>query len=61
MIGQAGTAQHTMFITSYGSYNGNYNFNLTYHSSSQINKNLLQICQEYQNHGKNPCMVFYSI
>ena len=40
-----------MFITRYGKYNGIMNFELTYSSNPTINKNLIQICQEYRNKG----------
>lgn len=47
-----------MFITRYGKYNGIMNFELTYSSNPTINKNLIQICQEYKNKGQNPYIVF---
>ena len=60
-LGFLAESEHTMFITAYNSYNGNNSFALTYHSNSRINKNLLQICQEYKDNGKNPYMAFFSI
>lgn len=47
-----------MFITRYGKYNGIMNFELTYSSNPTINKNLIQICQEYRNKGQNPYIDF---
>ncbi|GHV08285.1 hypothetical protein FACS1894217_10480 [Clostridia bacterium] len=45
--GVPGNAWHTMYITSYGTYNGNMSFQLTYHTVDTLNKNLLQICAAY--------------
>ena len=56
-----GDAFHTMYITSYNEYNNILSFGLTYHSNSQKNKNLIQICQEYKNAGQNPYVIFYFI
>lgn len=47
-----------MFITRYGKYNGIMNFELTYSCNPTINKNLIQICQEYRNKDQNPYIVF---
>lgn len=60
-LGFLAESNHTMFITAYNSYNGKQNFALTYHSISVKDKNLIEICQEYKNEGKNPYMVFFSI
>lgn len=60
-LGFLAESEHTMFITDYNKYNGLQSFALTYHSYSQLDKNLLQICQEYKNQGKNPFIVFFSI
>lgn len=54
-------SEHTMYITDYGTYNGKQSYELTYHSHSNKDKNLLQICQEYKNDKKNPYMVFFSM
>ena len=48
----------TYNVYRYGKYNGIMNFELTYSSSPTINKNLIQICQEYRNKGQNPYIVF---
>lgn len=37
-LSNSGDALNTMYITFYGSYNGNYNFMLTYHSNNNIDK-----------------------
>lgn len=58
-LGFLGASEHTMFITRYGKYNGIMNFELTYSSNPTINKNLIQICQEYRNKGQNPYIVFF--
>lgn len=38
---------HTMYLCNYGTYDGNYNFTLSYHSINMIDKGLLEICQAY--------------
>lgn len=45
----SGSATHTMYITSYGSYNGAQSFMMTYHSANTLNKSLLQIAESYPN------------
>lgn len=60
-LGFLAESEHTMFITKYGAYNGKENFQLTYHSRSRIDKDLLQICEEYKAEGKNPYIVFFHI
>lgn len=35
---------HTMYITGYGTYNGNNSYTLTYQSNEALDKNLLEIC-----------------
>lgn len=47
-----------MFNTRYGKYNGIMNFELTYSSNPTINKNLIQIRQEYRNKGQNSYIIF---
>lgn len=44
VLGVEGSAEHTMYITDYGQYNGNTSYVLTYHSSETKAKNLLEIC-----------------
>lgn len=60
-LGFLAESYHTMYVTSYSTYNGHQSFALTYHSNSQVDKNLLEICQAYQNNGQNPYIVFFSI
>ncbi len=50
-----------MYVTGKNTYNGKSSFSLTYHSNSQENKNLLLICQEYKNAGRNDYIVFFRI
>ena len=37
------------------------NFELTYSSNPTINKNLIQIYQEYRNKGQNPYIIFFKM
>lgn len=60
-FGFVAESEHTMFISDYTTYNGITNFALTYHSNSAKDKNLIQICEEYKNQGKNPYFVFFKI
>ena len=47
--GNPGNAWHTMYISAYGTYNGDNTFLLTYHTNDTLNKSLLQLCEEYPN------------
>ncbi len=60
-LGFLGESSHTMYVTGKNTYNGKSSFSLTYHSNSQENKNLLLICQEYKNAGRNDYIVFFRI
>ena len=46
-FGNPNNAWHTMFITDYGSYDGNRTFLLTYHSNDIKNKSLIEIANQY--------------
>lgn len=52
---------HTMYVTDYNEYNGKESYALTYHSNSQVDRNLLEICQAYKNQGKNYYIVFFDV
>lgn len=45
----SGEAYHTLYISSYGSYNGNSTFYLTYHSTNTKSKSLLEIAANNPN------------
>lgn len=47
LYGNPTNAWHTMFITGYGTYNGNRTFLLTYHSNDIKNKSLIEIAEQY--------------
>ena len=38
---------HTMYISSYGIYNGNYSFQISAHTTDRADYNLLSFCSEY--------------
>lgn len=44
ILGGLGKSKHTMYITSYGSYNNNNSYVVTYHSTNTSAVNLLQLC-----------------
>lgn len=60
-LGIRAESWHTMFITNYLKYNNKDSYALTYHSGSQIDKELLRICEEYKAQGRNDYLVFFSI
>lgn len=60
-LGFLAESTHTMYITGYNKYNGQESYALTYHSNSQIDRNLLEACQAYKDKGENPYIVFFSM
>lgn len=55
LLGGLGNSTHTMYVTNYGTYNGNKSYVLTYHSGEEPGKNLLKICES----NPNSYFVFY--
>lgn len=45
-------AFHTMYITGYSRYNGQLSYTVTYHSSDNKNRNLLELLKNGSAHGK---------
>lgn len=54
-------AQHTMYISGYNHYNGKINFAVSYHTSANYQRNIVQIAQNDLNNNINRKYYFYKM